>query len=58
MNFIPLFTTARVIRSAYQIVLTLWLFYYLLKRIQNNESPRFHRQQLGGQSGRWIREGE
>ena len=54
MNFIPLFTTARVIRSSYQIVLTLWLFYYLLKRINNRAPPRHRGTRYAGRDAHWL----
>ena len=54
MNFLPLFTTARVIRSSYQIVLTLWLFYYLLKRINNRAPPRHRGTRYAGRDAHWL----
>lgn len=48
VNFAPLFTTARVIGSAYKIVLTSWLLYHLAKRIHGREIPRNGRQRFGG----------
>ena len=40
MNFIPLFTTARVVGAAYKILLTTWLMYHLSKRMARREVPR------------------
>lgn len=58
MNFIPLFTTARVVRSIYQIVLTTWLFYFLIKRIYGREHPRNGRISFGRGSGGGFGEGQ
>lgn len=57
MTFGPLFLTAQVVQSCYRIVLTLWLFYYLLKRIYGREAPRNGRPIIGGRSNRWLVEG-
>ena len=57
MNFGPLFITARVVQSSYRIVLTLWLFYHLVKRIHGREIPRNGRQVIGGRSNRWLTDG-
>ena len=54
MNFIPLFTTARVIRSSYQIVLTSWLFWHLVKRINDRQGPRHRSARYNGRDGRWL----
>lgn len=56
--FIPLFTTARVVRSIYQIVLTLWLLYYLIKRIHGRKHPDNGRVSFGRGSGGWAGEGQ
>lgn len=54
MNFIPLFTTARVIRASYQIVLTIWLFWYLVKRIHDGQGPRHRSARYTGRDSRWL----
>jgi hypothetical protein len=54
MNFLPLFTTARVVRSSYQIVLTIWLFYHLVKRINERQGPRHRSPRYSGRDGRWL----
>lgn len=41
MNFRPLFTTTRVVVSAYRLITTLVLFYYLVRRHRHQrEFPR------------------
>lgn len=50
MIFNPLFLTARVIGAIYKILLTVWLFYHLVKRMYGREIPRNGRRSFGGRS--------
>lgn len=52
MNFNPLFLAAQVVGAIYKIVLTVWLFYHLAKRMYGREVPRNGRTVFSGRSHR------
>lgn len=54
MNFIPLFTSAKVIGAIYRVVLTMWLLYHLIKKMYGREVPRNGRTSFGGRSHRRV----